>query len=498
MIKTVPTLPRLAVMTLFALVSFGTVLYLWLAFGGSAPLKPKGYRFHVQFQEATQLAQQADVRIAGVPVGKVVAVGPGTANRTDATIEMRARYAPVPKDTRAILRLKSLLGETYVELTPGHRSAGTVAENGRLPDSAVSPTVELDEIMSTFDPTTRRKFQDWMQSQAQAVQGRGESINALFGQLPGFVESFDRLFETLDGQRRATGELIRSTGQVFDAISAREGELRGLIGDSDRLFATTARRNRDLAAIFRALPRFERESTATLPVLTAFGRRADPVIRQLQPAASAMGPAFAALDRLSPEFDGFFGHLGQVVDASEKGLPAFDRILGRLPQLLDGFQPFLRNANPMVRYIGRNQRELTAFFANVTAASNGYDNADVLPRVKSLGRRTTVNYLRTAQTLSPQGLAFLKRPMGETRANAYLAPGALDQLAQGLPVLSAQPCGNADPDPPATAIPDTLAGLVKSYAFRTDTGAGVARPPCREQGAFPGFTTVFPQLRADP
>ena len=47
------------------------LLYLWLTFGGSIPLRSEGYRFTVKFPEATQLAQEADVRISGVNVGKV-------------------------------------------------------------------------------------------------------------------------------------------------------------------------------------------------------------------------------------------------------------------------------------------------------------------------------------------------------------------------------------------------------------------------------------------
>ena len=70
--KQAPTLGRLLVMAGFALSCFGLLLFLWLAFGGPIPLKPKGYRIHVAFPEATQLATQADVRIAGVSVGKVV------------------------------------------------------------------------------------------------------------------------------------------------------------------------------------------------------------------------------------------------------------------------------------------------------------------------------------------------------------------------------------------------------------------------------------------
>src|SRR5689334_15327999 len=143
-----PTLGRLLVMVGFALSCFGLLLFLWLAFGGPIPLKPKGYRFKVSFAEATQLAKEADVRISGVPVGKVKSIEPDNqTGRTVAVIEMRSRYAPVPSDARAILRQKTLLGETYVELTPGTRTAKKVPENGTLPVAQVSSTVELDEII---------------------------------------------------------------------------------------------------------------------------------------------------------------------------------------------------------------------------------------------------------------------------------------------------------------------------------------------------------------
>jgi phospholipid/cholesterol/gamma-HCH transport system substrate-binding protein len=152
MIKQAPRLGQILGMCAFVLSCFCVLLYLWFQFGGSGPLQPKGYRFHVHFPEATQLAEQADVRIAGVPVGKVVDFVPGPDNTTDATIELDSEYAPVPRDARAMLRTKTLLGETFVDLTPGHPRRGTLREGDTLPRSAVAPTVELDEIFRSFDP----------------------------------------------------------------------------------------------------------------------------------------------------------------------------------------------------------------------------------------------------------------------------------------------------------------------------------------------------------
>src|SRR3954453_10033561 len=144
--KQAPTLGRVLVMTGFALSCFGLLLFLWLAFGGPIPLSPKGYRFNTSFGEATQLAQEADVRISGVSVGKVKTIATKEESRSNVTIAMESKYAPVPKNTRATLRQKTLLGDTYVELPPGDKSTVMLPENGTLPTAQVSPTVELDEI----------------------------------------------------------------------------------------------------------------------------------------------------------------------------------------------------------------------------------------------------------------------------------------------------------------------------------------------------------------
>jgi ABC-type transporter Mla subunit MlaD len=137
--KQPPNVGRLLIMVGFAFSCFGLILFLWLAFGGSIPLKPKGYRFKTSFGEATQLSKEADVRISGVPVGTVKDIQDSKkTGRSDVTIEMDRKYAPISVDARAILRQKTLLGETYVELTPGTKAAKKVPENGRLPAGQVS------------------------------------------------------------------------------------------------------------------------------------------------------------------------------------------------------------------------------------------------------------------------------------------------------------------------------------------------------------------------
>jgi phospholipid/cholesterol/gamma-HCH transport system substrate-binding protein len=489
MIKQAPKAWQLAVMTLFVLSCFGVLLYLWLSFGGTSPLAAKGYRFHVYFPEATQLAQQADVRISGVPVGKVVKIERGTQNGTDATLELRSRYAPVPRDARAMLRTKTLLGETYVDLSPGNPKRGLLDEDAALPRSAVADTVELDEIFRSFDKPTREAFQTWMQSSSAAIAGRGADLNALLGNLPALEAGAEDLLRELNAQSGAVTKTISSTATVFDALSERQGQLRTLVTESNKLFGVTAARNQDLANIFRELPRFERESRLTLPRLTAFSNAALPAVKQLQPAATEAAPAFEALNQLGPQFRSFFTALGPVIDASRAGVPALERTLGQLPPLLDDFQPFLRNVDPIVRYLGLNKREVTALLGNFVGATSGRDTT----------RSSPVHYLRALAPLGPQSLSFYPRPLGSSRSNAYAVPGAADRLATGLPVYDSRSCTNGDPAPPTSSDPPELVELAQTQAFRTALGdRNVLRPACTQQEPYPGFGTSFPQLRAEP
>src|SRR3954467_115446 len=99
--KQAPSFWRISAMVISALSCFGILTFLWVGFGGSVPLKPKKYEVQVDFPEATTLAEQADVRISGVKVGKVQRKQLN-GNFTLATLRIDPNYAPLPKDVHAI------------------------------------------------------------------------------------------------------------------------------------------------------------------------------------------------------------------------------------------------------------------------------------------------------------------------------------------------------------------------------------------------------------
>ena len=492
--KQAPSVGRILVMVLFALSCFGILLYLWLVFGGSTPLKPQGYRFKVDFPEATQLAQEADVRISGVPVGRVKKKELAE-DRTEVEIEIEGRYAPIPADSRAVLRQKTLLGETYVELTPGSKDGPKVADGGELARGQVSPTVELDEIFRAFDPETRAAFRTWLDQQGRAFDGRGEDINNALGNLAPFAENTSEVLEILDRHERATQQLVRDTGVVFSALTERKGQLRSLIVNSNRLFETTAARDAELADTFRVFPTFLAEARLTTNRVTEFAEKTDPLVSQLRPAARELSPTLLALEGLAPDLKAFFRDLDPLITVSKKGLPALENFLDETRPLLAQVDPFLRELNPILSYLGLYKREITAFFANDVAATQATE--------QPLGSDVPVHYLRTTNPINPENLAAYPYRISTNRSNPYVEPGGYRKLKSGLEVLDDYYCTtNAAPPVspvPSPLLPEQLRELVVRFAY---TASGPVAPPCKEQRPLgprlTGTEGVYPHVEAAP
>src|SRR4051794_40617521 len=381
-------------MAVFALSCFGILLFLWVSFGGSVPLKPNKYELRVSFPEATTLAEQADVRIAGVTVGKVRRKDLDKGgNRTRVILDINHRYAPLPKDTRAILRQKTLLGETFVELTPGHRSKGTLADHAIIPNAQVEPTVELDEILRTFDPKTKAAFRDWVQESGLQTKGTApQDLNDALGNLAGFAQDGATLLDVLNRQHVAVRQLIKNTGVVFGALNQRKGQLRQLIVNSERTFSATASQDRALADTFQIFPVFLDESRTTMARLERFSRNTDPLIKELKPVADNLGPTVRDLGALSPDLESFFRHLKPVIRVAPRTLPQAARFLRGASPVVDALHVFLPELNPILSFINFDQQIVAHFLVDGAFALNHKINNEpathVLPQFGIINGRS--------------------------------------------------------------------------------------------------------------
>jgi phospholipid/cholesterol/gamma-HCH transport system substrate-binding protein len=496
--KRAPTLGNMLVIILFILSCFGLLLFLWESFGGPLPLKPKGYRFTVAFPKSLALAEQSEVRISGVDIGHVVALKLGDGGRTRATIELSGKYAPIRSNMHAILRQKTLLGETYVQLIPqgGGHTGPYLPDGGQLSDSQVEPSVTLDGILSAFDPKTRRAFQIWQQSVAAGIDGRGEQINSGFASIDPFVQHANSLVGVLASQEGAIRALVHNTGVVFDALAGRDHQLEGLIVNGERTFHAAAEGSQAFADAFRALPTFEARSRVALKEVDRFATDASPFLDEFRAVELKLSPLLSAVKPFAPTFDSFLTSLGPLTKAAKKGLPEVGKTLDLTTTQLESFRPVLHNLDPFLQYLGEYEPELQAFFANFTAATQAHGSNTNTPGGPQQ------HYLRSMQVLGPESLAVYPQRIGTDRSNPYFKPGAFRALGNGgLQVFSNSSCSNAVPSasgPPNETISQSLIDEIIQFkvANAPETPNGVPAPACNQQAPFTfnGQSSQFPHV----
>ncbi len=425
----------------FSFSCFGLLLFVWVTFGGPVPLKAESYQVTADFTEALTLQNEADVRVGGVSVGQVKKTElPPDENATRATIELDPQFAPLSSDARAILRQKTLLGETYVELTSGSQNsiqadaataqtgsvdsllgddaARPIEEGGHLEDSQVEEQVQIDEIFNALDEETRNAFRIWQQNTAIAAEGRGLDLSDSLGNLGPFTSDASDLLETLNRQDESLSQLVSATGEVFGALTKRDQQLAGLIEGNNKTFGALASRDEALEESISIFPTFNMEARKTLSRLQSFSVNARPLARDLKPVARDLTPALRDVRNLTPSAKSLFTNLGPFVDAAQVGLPQTRGVVRELEPVLQSLDPFLANLNPILRYSGAYSGNITDFLADPETTQAG-----VLQPIP--GQPAPRHAFRQMAYISPESLSIYPSRLNTNRGNGYVGPNSL-------------------------------------------------------------------------
>lgn len=462
--RQVPTLGKLLTMVLFALSCFLLILFLWIQFGGAVPFKAQGYRITTTIPEATSLSVEADVRMAGVQVGRVKKVEPGPDGRALVTFEVERRFAPIQKGTKAILRQKTLLGEAYISLTPPEQATtNKIPEGGAIPDEDVGTTTELDEFFSIFDEPTRAAFQTWMQDGGKGVDGQGGNMGRSLVELQLLVSELGSLTKTLNEQEPSLRSGLRDGRKVLTAVTEQQGSLTRAITETEQLFRSTGDQDAALTAFVEKAPRLLTTTREATAAIERFAKVNAPVAERLRPTAQALGPATEALADVSPELRQLLVGVERVNENAREGLPATEKTLQTLPVLLDGIDPFLQELNPIIRYAGYYTDAIWGSVGNLAAATSA-GAPDGSQYRDGRDRRM----FRAAVTLQNSGLTTSPNRFSTDQANAYRSPSWASRVGQALPdAYSAQSCGTTVP-----RVPDTTnAELSELESVRAPAGS---------------------------
>jgi phospholipid/cholesterol/gamma-HCH transport system substrate-binding protein len=400
-------------------------------------------------------------------VGKVTSVQ----NRgvdSEVTMDLQQQYAPIPVSTRAILRQKTLLGEAFVQLSPGTRAGPKIADGGAIASSHIEPSQQLDQVLGAFGKPTQADLQAFLTGDAASLAGRSADLSQAFGNFDPAAADLATIFETLDEQRANLGSLVRDTGTVFTTLGQRSSDLISLVQAGDQVFSATAQRNSALAATVDALPPFLAQLRATLGTVNTTLGVAKPSLDALLPAAPKLQPALSDLIALSGPTIDLLHRAPRLVHDSIVALPYITRFNTAFHPALDALVPALKQISPMIDFVGLYQRELVTAMSNLAAGLQA-----TAPAVTSTGSAGYQRSLAIIGNETPFGQS-IREPTN--RSNSYFAPGELAYIGKGG-LLSAN-CDNT--------------------TNQSQSGFGFPTVPCRPQPGFRwnGLARYFPHVTA--
>ncbi|HEY3947123.1 MAG TPA: hypothetical protein VGL78_18010, partial [Solirubrobacteraceae bacterium] len=173
-----------------------------------------------------------------------------------------------------------------------------------------------------------------------------------------------------------------------------------------------AANNKALAATFHVFPTFLFETRKTMARVQSFALNTDPLLRELEPVALALGPTMHAVQELSPYLRSLFVELRPLIQASKTGLPAIASVLHGASPVLDHLGPFLEQLNPVLTWLSLHQQLTSDFITQLGTALNA--------KIAHFGG--TGHYLRTISPLGQDTVTLNGNRSSDNRGNTYPPP----------------------------------------------------------------------------
>ena len=266
----------------------------------------KGYRLTVDFDTASGLEPKSDVKMAGVPIGKVEEIQL-VGNRARLVLRIRPEIG-IPIDSVGTIQTQGLLGEKYVEILPGKDVQRNLPAGGRVANTQ-SPT-NLDDMV--------------------------RKLSAIGDDVKKFTESLSETFGTEEG-KKALGDILRdvraTTATLRSVVTGNEQRFDRIIANIDRLSA-------DLSDISATNKEDVRATIANLRAFSDTLKNETPdLVRKLEKMSEGVSDVVADnrenLKESIANLKAASARLDNTLDAAGKVMAKIDRGEGTLGKLVN-------------------------------------------------------------------------------------------------------------------------------------------------------------------
>ncbi len=284
--------------------------------------KPVRMFAELENAQAVTPGQGQTVEVAGVKIGLIANIEL-VDGKALVGLDIYPRFKDVihTEGTSALLRPRTGLKDMFLQIDPGDPDSPVAEEDYTIPARNTLTDVDLDEFLSVLDGDTREHLQLLIGGAARGLEDRGMTLAELFRRFGPTVRDLRRVNVAVAREREGLKDAINGLALLTSELAGKDDELAGLVDSSATVFEAFASEDRNVSATVAKLPGALRATTNALGEVDGFAR-------ELGPAADALQPTFAALDRAN-----------RVVTPIARQLT---------PVIGDEIRPFVREARPLV------------------------------------------------------------------------------------------------------------------------------------------------------
>lgn len=357
-----------------------------LVVGLGASGGPTPYSVRAIFDNASSVVSGEDVRIAGAPVGTITGEAVTKNNQAALTLSINeSAFVPFRTNASCAIRLQSVIGEKFVDCTPGtsnypklpliHHGPG--AGSYYLPVTQTHSPVDFDIVQNISRLPVREQFALILNELGTGLAARGSDLNAVILRADPALGETDKVLKILAAQNRQLAELATNSNQVLRPLAALRRQLAGFVVNANTTSVASAARATDIARSFHLLPEFLHQLRPLLADLGSLADQGTPLFTTLNQAAPAINAQWEKLAPFARATRESLIALGKSAAVQQPALLAtipLDRQLKHLGAATEPSAKLLDRLLTSLQSTGGIQ-QLMALLLNGTGATNGL-NAD--------------------------------------------------------------------------------------------------------------------------
>jgi phospholipid/cholesterol/gamma-HCH transport system substrate-binding protein len=216
--------------------------------------------YHATFTDASRLKAGQDVRIAGVPVGKVGAIKLNPDNTVDVAFNVDKRYQ-LYSSTRAVVRYQNLVGDRYLEITAGPGELRKIPPGSTIPRENTQPALDLDALLGGLRPVLKgldgAKINEVSNAVMELLQGQGGALSTLLSTTSAFTQN-------LAARDQLIGDVINNLNTVLGTVDEKGAQFDASVDQLQKLLTGLAQGRDPIAGAIPPLASAENDLTDML------------------------------------------------------------------------------------------------------------------------------------------------------------------------------------------------------------------------------------------